>query len=44
MYITIHEPSSLIQLVSEEAYQNYIKDKTIVEAAGGLFFNEKNEK
>jgi hypothetical protein len=43
MYITIHEPSSLIQLVSEEAYQNYIKDKIIVEAAGGLVFNEKNE-
>jgi 8-oxo-dGTP pyrophosphatase MutT (NUDIX family) len=43
MYITIHEPNGVIQLASEEAYQDYIKDKIIIEAAGGLVFNEKNE-
>jgi 8-oxo-dGTP pyrophosphatase MutT (NUDIX family) len=43
MYITIHEPSGVIQLASKEAYQDYIKDKIIIEAAGGLVFNEKNE-
>lgn len=43
MYITIHEPNSVIQLESEEAFKDYIKDKIIIEAAGGLVFNEKNE-
>jgi 8-oxo-dGTP pyrophosphatase MutT (NUDIX family) len=43
MYITIHEPSGVIHLESEAAYKDYIRDKIIIEAAGGLVFNEKNE-
>jgi 8-oxo-dGTP pyrophosphatase MutT (NUDIX family) len=43
MYITIHEPNGVIQLESEEAFKDYTKDKIIIEAAGGLVFNEKNE-
>ena len=43
MYITIHEPNGVIQLESEQAFKDYTKDKTIIEAAGGLVFNEKNE-
>jgi 8-oxo-dGTP pyrophosphatase MutT (NUDIX family) len=43
MYITIHEPRGVIHLESEAAYKDYIRDKIIIEAAGGLVFNEKNE-
>ena len=43
MYITIHEPNGVIQLESEESFKDYTKDKVIIEAAGGLVFNEKNE-
>ena len=43
MYITIHEPDGVIQLESEQSFKDYTKDKTIMQAAGGLVFNEKNE-
>lgn len=43
MYISIHEPTGIIQLETEAAFNEYKKDKIIVEAAGGLVFNEKNE-
>jgi mutator protein MutT len=43
MYITIHEPNGVIQLESEDAFKGYTKDKIIIQAAGGLVFNEKNE-
>jgi 8-oxo-dGTP pyrophosphatase MutT (NUDIX family) len=43
MYITIHEPNGTIHLESEAAFNEYKKDKIIVDAAGGLVFNEKNE-
>ena len=43
MYITIHEPNGTIHLESETAYNEYKKDKIVIDAAGGLVFNEKNQ-
>lgn len=43
MYISIHEPEGIIHLESKAAFNEYKKDKIVVEAAGGLVFNEKNE-
>lgn len=43
MYITIHEHNGLIHIKSEASFKAYTKDKIIIEAAGGLVFNEKNE-
>ena len=43
MYITIHDASGTINFDSEQAYQDYIKDKLVIEAAGGLVFNENSE-
>jgi 8-oxo-dGTP pyrophosphatase MutT (NUDIX family) len=43
MYISIHEPKGLIHIESEASFKAYTKDKLIIEAAGGLVFNEKNE-
>ena len=43
MYISIHEPKGIIHIESEASFKAYTKDKIIIEAAGGLVFNEKNE-
>ncbi len=43
MYITIHEPSGLLNLTTESEFKDYIKDKMVVEAAGGLIFNANQE-
>lgn len=43
MYISVHEPSGVIYLTTEEAFALYKQDKIIIEAAGGLVFNEQKE-
>jgi 8-oxo-dGTP pyrophosphatase MutT (NUDIX family) len=43
MYITIHEPSGLLNLTSESEFKDYVKDKIVIEAAGGLIFNANQE-
>ena len=43
MYITIHEPSGQLNLTSESKFKEYIKDKLVIEAAGGLIFNAQQE-
>ena len=43
MYITIHDASGTIILETEQAYQDYLKDKLVIEASGGLIFNENKE-
>ena len=43
MYISIHEPKGIIHIESEASFKAYTKDKIIIEAAGGMVFNEKNE-
>jgi len=43
MYITIHEPSGILNLTSESEFKDYVKDKIVIEAAGGLIFNTNQE-
>jgi 8-oxo-dGTP pyrophosphatase MutT (NUDIX family) len=43
MYITIHEPTRTVDIHSLEDFETYKKDKKVIEAAGGLVFNEKKE-
>lgn len=43
MYITIHEPSGILNLTSETEFKDYVKDKLVIEAAGGLIFNAHQE-
>ena len=43
MYITIHEPSGQLNLTSESEFKEYIKEKLVIEAAGGLIFNAQQE-
>ena len=43
MYISIHDASGTINLETEQAYQDYLIDKLVIEAAGGLVFNENKE-
>ncbi len=43
MYITIHEPTGPRIITSEKQFEDYKKDKVVIEAAGGLVFNEKGE-
>ena len=43
MYIAIHEPTRIVSIDSPEEFETYKKDKKIIEAAGGLVFNEKKE-
>lgn len=43
MYIIVHEPSGPIVFRDEHAWQVYLADKMIIEAAGGMVFNPKGE-
>ena len=43
MYITIHEPSGILNLNSENEFKDYVKDKLVIEAAGGLIINVRQE-
>lgn len=43
MYITIFEPSGIVNLETLAAFESYKQDKIIIEAAGGLVFNHQND-
>ena len=43
MYISIHEPSGIVNINSAAEFDSYKKDKKIIEAAGGLVFNKQQE-
>ena len=43
MYITIHEPTGIVGIDSLEDFETYKKDKKVIEAAGGMVFNEEKE-
>lgn len=43
MYISIHEPTGIVNLHSAADFESYKKDKKMIEAAGGLVFNSNQE-
>jgi 8-oxo-dGTP pyrophosphatase MutT (NUDIX family) len=43
MYIIVHEPTGPIVFSQEQAWQSFLADKLIIEAAGGMVFNPKGE-
>ena len=43
MYIIVHEPTGQIVFTQEQAWQSFLADKLIIEAAGGMVFNPKGE-
>ncbi len=43
MYIIVHEPTGPILFTNEDEWQSFLADKLIIEAAGGMVFNEKDE-
>ncbi len=43
MYISIFEPTGIVNLETSAAFETYKLDKKIIEAAGGLVFNNKHE-
>ncbi len=43
MYISIHEPTGIVEIDSLEDFEAYKKDKKVIEAAGGMVFNEEQE-
>ena len=43
MYISIHEPTGIVSISTIEEFEAYKSGKKIIEAAGGLVFNEKKE-
>lgn len=43
MYISIHEPTGIVNLNSAADFVSYKQDKQIIEAAGGLVFNNNHE-
>ena len=43
MYIIVHEPTGPIVFTQEQAWQSFLADKLIIEAAGGMVFNPKGE-
>ncbi len=43
MYIIVHEPSGPIVFTQEQAWQSFLADRLIIEAAGGMVFNPKGE-
>lgn len=43
MYISIHEPTGIVIIDSAADFEAYKSDKKIIEAAGGLVFNNQQE-
>lgn len=43
MYITVHEPERIIYLKDDEDLKRYANDKLIIEAAGGMVFNNNGD-
>ena len=43
MYILIHKPEGRLTLNNEQQLQEFMQGKTIIEAAGGMVFNQAGE-